>query len=55
MLADFDEIDEQSFIEGLSAFYHSHGESFDGLLIKPENMDRFNSIKNWAIEYYDEV
>ena len=54
MLDDFDTIDEQSLIEGLSRYYYTHGESFDGLEIKPKNMDRFNSIKDWAIEYYDE-
>lgn len=55
MLADYDNIDELSLIEGLSGYYYSHNESFDGLFIKPENMERFNLIKNWAIEYYDEV
>jgi len=55
MLADFDNIDEQSLVEGLSRYYYEHGKSFDGLSILPENMDRFDSIKDWAIEYYDEV
>ena len=55
MLDDFDNIDEQSLIEGLSRYYYVHGKSFDGLFIKPENMKKFNSIKDWAIEYYDEV
>ena len=55
MLDDFDNIDEQSLVEGLSGYYYSHGQSFDGLFIKPENMERFNSIKDWAIEYYDEI
>jgi hypothetical protein len=53
MLSDSD-IDEQSLIEGLAGYYFTHGESFDGLSIRPENMARFNSIKDWAIEYYDE-
>jgi len=55
MLADFDNIDEQSLVEGLSRYYYAHGKSFDGLFIEPENIERFNSIKGWAIEYYDEV
>ena len=55
MLADFDNIDEQSLVEGLSRYYYTNGKSFDGLYIKPENIERFNSIKDWAIEYYDEV
>ena len=53
MLADFDNIDEQALIEGLAGYYFSNGESFGGLSIKPENMDRFNSVKDWAIEYYN--
>jgi len=52
MPADFDNIDEQPLIEGLSCYYYTHGESFDDLSIAPENMEQFNSIKDWAIEYY---
>ena len=54
MLDDFNNIDMQSLIEGLSEYYYSNGESFSGLYIKPENMERFNSVKDWAIEYYNE-
>ena len=53
MLADFDNIDEQALVEGLAGYYYSHGESFDGLSINPENMERFNSIKDWAVDYYN--
>jgi len=53
MLADFDNIDEQALVEGLAGYYYSHGESFDGLSINPENMERFNSIKEWALDYYN--
>ena len=53
MLADFDNIDEQSLVEGLSCYYYTHGESFDGLIIKPEHMELFNSLKDWAIEYHN--
>jgi len=55
MFSDFDNIDEQSLVEGLSGYYYRNNMSFDGLSIKPENMDVFNRIKDWAIEYYDEV
>ena len=55
MLDDFDNIDEQSLIEGLSRYYYINRNSFDGLYVKPENIERFNSIKDWAVEYYDEV
>ena len=54
MLADFDNIDEQSFIEGLGTYYYTNGKSFDNLEILPENMEQFNAIKDWAIEYWDE-
>ena len=55
MLGDYGNIDELALIEGLSGYYFSNGESFDGLIILPENMDRFASIKDWAAEYYNEV
>ncbi|GHV39769.1 hypothetical protein FACS189490_03880 [Clostridia bacterium] len=55
MLSDYENIDEQSLIEGLAGYYFSHGESFDGLYIAPENRRRFDEIKEWAAEYYDEV
>jgi len=54
MLRDYDHVDEQSLVEGLSRYYYMHDTSFDGLIIKPENMEYFNSLKDWAIEYYDE-
>ena len=54
MLRDCDRVDEQSLVEGLSRYYYMHDTSFDGLIIKPENMEYFNSLKDWAIEYYDE-
>jgi hypothetical protein len=58
MLANYDNmeetIDEQSLIEGLARYYFSHGGSFDGLEIMPENLARFNEIKDWAMEYYNE-
>jgi len=55
MLADFDNIDEQSLVEGLSKFFYMSNNSFDELLIMPKNIERFNSVKDWAIGYYDEV
>jgi len=54
MLADYDNIDEQSFIEGLGSYYFMNGESFEGLDIEPRNMERFNAVKDWAIGYWDE-
>jgi hypothetical protein len=54
MLADYDNIDGLALVEGLAGYYFSHGESFDGLEISPENTLRFNAVKDWAAEYYDE-
>ena len=54
MLYDYGNVDEQSLVEGLSRYYYTHGTSFDGLSIKPENAKRFNAVKDWAIEYYSE-
>ncbi|MCL1982459.1 MAG: hypothetical protein FWG53_05115 [Clostridiales bacterium] len=54
MLDDFDNIDEQSLVEGLSHYFYTHGESFDGLKINPKNAKQFIAIKDWAIEYYSE-
>jgi hypothetical protein len=55
MLSDIDSIDEQPLVEGLSRYYYSSGMNFDGLAINPENMEQFNRVKDWAIEYYDEI
>jgi len=52
ILNDFDNIDEQSLLEGLSRYYYTHDSSFSGLIIKPENLHYFNSVKDWAIDYY---
>ncbi|MDR2559714.1 MAG: hypothetical protein LBC86_09280 [Oscillospiraceae bacterium] len=54
MLSDFNNIDEQSLIEALATYYYANNESFDGLNIIPENTECFESIRNWAIEYYDD-
>ena len=54
MFADFDSIDEQSLVEGLSRYYYTNGGSFGGLSIHTEHTERFNSVKDWAVEYYDE-
>jgi hypothetical protein len=54
MLADFDNIDEQSLIEALWYYYVTHNKSFDGLDISPQNMARFGSIKDWAVGYKEE-
>ena len=52
MLRDFDDIDEQSLLEALSDYYFDNGKSFDKLKIDPENIELFNSVKQWALEYH---
>lgn len=54
MLSDFDNIDEQALVEALATYYYLHNDSFDGLVIEPRNQSVFDSIKNWAIDYYNE-
>ena len=47
-------LDMQGTIEALSRYFYSNGESFQGLSVAPEYQDRFDSLANEAIEYYDE-
>lgn len=47
-------LDMQGTIEALNRYYYSNGESFQGLSVAPEYQDRFDSLANEAIEYYDE-
>ena len=53
MLRDYNVIDEQSLVQALAGFYYRNGGSFDGLRIAPEYTDRFDSIKDWVVEYYN--
>jgi len=53
MLSD-ENTDEMALAEALSDYYHLNNESFGGLNIRPENMQRFEEMKEWAMEYYDE-
>ena len=55
MLSVLDSVDEQPLVEGLGRYYYINGQSFNGLVILPENAGWFNRIKDWAVEYYDEV
>ena len=38
--------------EGLAEYNHAHNESFEGLDIGPENIERLAGIANWAADYY---
>ncbi|MBQ8515040.1 MAG: hypothetical protein IJ496_06560 [Ruminococcus sp.] len=44
--------DEQALCEALSNYYFAHNESFDELKINPENTVRFNTLIEYAMEYY---
>jgi hypothetical protein len=52
MLADFDNINEQSLLEALSEYYFMNDKSFNGLLIEEKNQAVFDLIKDSAIEYH---
>ena len=52
MLRDYDRFDEQSLIQALADYYYSNCESFDGLQIAQQYADRFDSIRDWAVEFY---
>ena len=52
MLRDYEVIDEQSLVQALADYYYSNSKSFDGLRIAPQYTDRFNSIRDWATEFY---
>jgi hypothetical protein len=52
MLRDYDLIDEPSLVQALADYYYSNDGSFDGLQIAPQYRDRFDAIKDWAIEFY---
>lgn len=49
MLSDFDDADELALVEAVGKYYYANGESFDSLKIRPENRERFDRIKEWAI------
>ncbi len=49
-----DDIDPQILAEGLSNYYFSHGESFEGIDIKEKNVNKYKEYQQLAIEYYDE-
>lgn len=54
MLSDLYNADECALTEALANYYCMHGDSFDGLYIKNENISAFEKIKDSAIEYYNE-
>lgn len=49
MLADFENTDEMALTEALSDYYVEHNQSFDGLIIKQNNMIAFESIRENVI------
>ncbi|MBP5779921.1 MAG: hypothetical protein J6X34_01645 [Clostridia bacterium] len=47
-------LDMQGITKALSRYYFSHNESFNGLFIPPEYIDRFSELAENAINYYGE-
>ncbi len=53
MLSHLPDTDRWALTEALCNYYVQHNDSFDDLCIAPENADKFESIKQDAITYYD--
>lgn len=45
-------LDMQGITEAVSRYYHSHGDSFEGISVPPEYQRRFEQLAYDAIEYY---
>jgi hypothetical protein len=52
MLDEYDTMDEQALVEGLADYFCSHGRTFEGISVKPEHSERFETIKQWASEHF---
>lgn len=46
-------LDMQGITEAVSRYYYANNESFDGLSVAPEYLERFERLASEAIEYYD--
>jgi len=46
--------DGQILLESLSNYYYEHNKSFEGLVIKDENMKCFIELRQDAIDYYND-
>lgn len=46
-------LDMQGTMEAISKYYYSNNESFDGIFITPEYQERFDSLAEDAIHYYE--
>jgi len=47
-----DLLDWQGIAEGLSKYYETHNQSFEGLFIPPEYQEKFEELSDMAINYY---
>jgi len=47
-------LDMQGITEGLSEYYFTHGESFEGLSPAPEYQERFERLAEDAVKYYND-
>lgn len=52
MLKSYEDTDELALTEALSNYYYANDESFDGLVITPENEEHFEALKLSAVGYY---
>ena len=45
-------LDMQGITEAVSRYYYSNGDSFEGIFVAPEYLERFERLANDAIDYY---
>lgn len=50
MLKNTDDI--QALIEGLSNYYYENNETWNGLVIDDENLEKFKPLKEYAVDYF---
>ena len=51
VLRDYENTDDTVIYMALNTYYYRHGQSFDGLHIAYDNIDVFNDMASYAIEY----
>ena len=49
-----EDVDLQILLEFLGMYYYKNQESFSGLCIDVVNLHRFDEIKQWAIDYWND-
>jgi hypothetical protein len=53
MLRHWDSADEAACVEAMANYYYENNESFEGLVIQPENQPLFANLNDWIIHCFD--